>query len=217
MRVRSDPSAAVPCSDGVELWAAVRGRRMVRSFAPGPVAPDVVDRVIDAGRRAPAAGGTDGRAFVVLEGPDQIARYWDVTLPAGERRDRFGHPGLLRAPVLVVVWCRPGAYVERYAEPDKGMAATLGASTAAWPQPFWWVDAGCAIEAMLLAAVDEGLGASLFGLFDHEAAVAAALGVPAGWRGAGAVALGVPGGDERPGRSAGRRPPLAAVVHRGGW
>jgi len=190
---------------------------MVRSFAPGPVAPAVVDHIVDAGHRAPAAGATDGRAFVVLEGPQQAARYWAVSLPAGEQRDRFGHPGLLRAPVLVVVWCRPAAYVERYAEPDKGRAETLGASADAWPQPFWWVDAGCAIEAMLLAAVDEGLGACLMGLFDHEAAVAAALGVPAGWRAAGTVALGVPGGDERPGRSAGRRPLVATVIHRGAW
>jgi len=190
---------------------------MVRSFRPDGVEAAVVDRIVDAGHRAPAAGATDGRAFVVLAGPSQTARYWDVTLPAGERRDHFGHPGLLAAPVLVVVWCRPAAYVERYAEPDKGRAETLGASADAWPQPFWWVDAGCAIEAMLLAAVDGGLAACLIGLFDHEAAVAAALGVPAGWRAVGAVALGLPGGDERPGRSAGRRPPLAAVIHRGGW
>ncbi|MBA2498038.1 MAG: nitroreductase family protein, partial [Acidimicrobiia bacterium] len=182
------------CSGGVELWAAIRGRRMVRSFAPDAVEAAAVDRVVDAGHRAPAAGATDGRAFVVLEGPGQSARYWDVTLPAGERRDHFTHPGLLAAPVLVVVWCRPDAYVERYAEPDKDRSATLGATVDDWPQPYWWVDAGCAVEAMLLAAVDEGLGACLFGLFDHEAAVAGALGVPAGWRAVGTIALGVPGG-----------------------
>lgn len=210
-------SGGVPCSDGVELWAAIRGRRMVRSFAPDAVEAAVVDRIVEAGHRAPAAGATDGRAFVVLEGPGQTASYWDATLPAGEGRDRFGHPGLLAAPVLVVVWCRPDAYVERYAEPDKGRSATLGATADAWRQPFWWVDAGGAIEAMLLAAVDAGLGACLFGMFDHEAAIVAALGVPAGWRGVGTVALGVPAGGERPGRSANRRPPLAAVVHRGGW
>lgn len=202
----------------VELWAAIRQRRMVRSFTGEPVAAPAVDRVVDAGRRAPSAGATDGRAFVVLEGAAQTARYWDVTLPAGERRDWFGHPGLLRAPALVTVWCRPSAYVERYAEPDKGRAATLGAGVEAWPQPFWWIDAGCAVEAMLLAAVDEGLGACFFALFDHEAAVAATLGVPDGWRGVGTVALGHPAEGDRPGRSADRRrPPLHEVMHRGAW
>jgi nitroreductase len=70
---------------------------------------------------------------------------------------------------------------------------------------------------LLLAAVDAGLGALFYGLFDHEAAVLAALGVPAGYRALGAVALGWPAPDE-PGRSAGRpRPALGDVVHRGRW
>jgi nitroreductase len=62
-----------------------------------------------------------------------------------------------------------------------------------------------------------GLGALLFGLFGHEAAVRASLGVPQGWRALGAVALGWPAPDA-PGRSAARpRPPLESVIHRGGW
>ncbi|HET9611069.1 MAG TPA: hypothetical protein VFP06_15780, partial [Acidimicrobiales bacterium] len=73
------------------------------------------------------------------------------------------------------------------------------------------------VHGLLLAAVDAGLGALLFGLFGHEAAVLAALGVPPGWRALGAVALGWPAPDE-PGRSAARpRPPLGRVIHRGGW
>jgi nitroreductase len=65
--------------------------------------------------------------------------------------------------------------------------------------------------------VDDGLGALLFGLFAHEAAVLAAFGVPAGRRALGTVALGHPAPDE-PGRSADRpRRPLADIVHRGRW
>jgi nitroreductase len=122
--------------------------------------------------------------------------------------------------VLVVVCVRPEAWAERYAEDDKGRAATLGAGPDAWPQPFWWVDAGLSIEAMLLAARAEGLGACLFGLFEREAEVLDALGVPAGWRGVAVVALGHPdpAGDPRPGRSAGRpRPGSDEVVHRNTW
>ncbi|HEX6417496.1 MAG TPA: nitroreductase family protein [Acidimicrobiales bacterium] len=198
----------------MELSEVVRRRRMVRAFRADAVPPALVDRLIDLARRAPSAGNTQPWAFVVLEGAE-TARLWDVTLPA-ERRAGFRWQGLLDAPVVVVPVVDPGAYAARYAEPDK-RATGLGAGPAAWPVPYWWVDGGMVVHGLLLAAVDAGLGALLFGLFDHEDAVLATLGVPAGWRALGAIALGWPAPDE-PGRSAGRvRPPLGAVVHRGGW
>ena len=198
----------------MELTEAVRRRRMVRSFDGRPVPPELVDRLIDLARRAPSAGNVQGWAFVVLEGA-QTARLWDVTLPPA-RRASFRWQGLLDAPVVVVPLVSPEAYRARYAEADKA-ATGLGAGTDAWPVPYWWVDGGMAVHGLLLAAVDAGLGALFYGLFDHERAVLDALGVPTGWRALGAVALGWPAPDE-PGRSAGRRrPPLAAVVHRGGW
>jgi nitroreductase len=198
----------------LDLADAVRRRRMVRAFRDDPVDPRVVDRLVDLARRAPSAGNSQGMAYLVLEGADTAA-YWDVTLPA-ERRATFGWPGLVDAPVLLVVLVRPAAWVERYAEPDKA-AAGLGGSADAWPVPYWWVDAGMASEHLLLGAVDAGLGACFFGPFDHEEDVLADLGVPAGWRIVGTVALGHPAPDP-PGRSAGRpRPPLDEVLHRGRW
>ena len=47
-------------------------------------------------RRAPAAGNSDGTDLVVLEGPEQTRRYWDITLPAGSARERFGWPAAAR-------------------------------------------------------------------------------------------------------------------------
>ena len=70
----------------MELREVLTRRRMCRSFLADPVAPTVLDRVLDAGRRAPAAGNSAGTHLVVLEGPAETSRYWDVTLPA-ERRD----------------------------------------------------------------------------------------------------------------------------------
>jgi nitroreductase len=199
----------------MELSAAVRARRMVRGFTDEPVAPEVVDGLIDLARRAPSAGHSQGWAFVVLAGRAETDRYWDVALPV-ERRAGFRWPGLVAAPVLVVALVRPEAWVERYAEPDKA-GTGLGQGAGAWPVPYWWVDGGMAVEHLLLGAVDVGLGACFFGLFDHEPAVLAALGVPAGWRAVGTVALGHPAPDE-PGRSAARgRRPLDEVVHRGSW
>lgn len=198
----------------MELSDAVRRRRMVRAFADRPVDPALVDRLVDLARRAPSAGNAQPWAFVVLEGAG-TARLWDVTLPA-ERRAGFRWAGLLSAPVVVVPLVEPAAYLRRYGEDDKA-ATGLGAGLDAWPVPYWWVDGGMAVHALLLGATDAGLGALFYGLFDHEAAALAALGVPEGWRALGAVALGWPAPDE-PGRSAARpRPPLSSVVHRGGW
>ena len=188
---------------------------MVRAFAPDRLAPGTLEGLVDLARRAPSAGHSQGWAFIGLEGVGETARYWDVALPV-ERRAGFRWPGLLTAPALLVVLVRPDAWVDRYAEPDKA-ATGLGAGAAAWPVPYWWVDAGMAVEHVLLGAVEAGLGACFFGLFDHEPAVLAALGVPDGWRAVGAIAVGVPADDE-PGRSAARgRRPLDAVYHRGGW
>lgn len=188
---------------------------MVRAFTDEPVAPAVVDHLLDLARRAPSAGNSQGWHFVVLEGPDQTRRFWDVTLPA-ERREGFRWPGLLRAPVLVLPMADAGAYVERYAEPDKERTG-LGAAAEAWPVPYWVVDTAFATMTLLHGAVEAGLGALFFGIFRKEERLLAELGVPAGIRPIGAVALGHPAPDE-PGRSAARpRRPVDEVVHRGGW
>jgi nitroreductase len=199
----------------VELVDAVLARRMVRDFDRRPVDPALVDRLLDLARRAPSAGNSQGCGFLVLEGAD-AAGWWDLTLPP-ERRDGFAFPGLPAAPVVVVPVAVPGAYVARYAEPDKA-ATGLGAGADAWPVPYWLVDTAMATMTLLLAATDAGLGALFYGLFGREAAVRDAYGVPADHHPIGAVALGWPADDARPGRSAGRpRRPLDEVVHRGRW
>lgn len=186
---------------------------MVRSFQDRPVAPETVDSLIDLARRAPSAGNAQPWSFVVLEG-EQTARLWDITLPPA-RRATFRWQGLLRAPVIVLPLVSADAYLRRYREGDKARTG-LGGSTDAWQVPYWWVDGGMAIHALLVGAVDAGLGGLFFGLFDDERAVLDALGVPREWRAPGAVALGWPAPDE-PGRSVNRpRPPLDEIIHRGG-
>jgi nitroreductase len=201
----------------MEFADVVRSRRMVRAFEPRPVPADVLDRVLGLARRVPAAGNTQGLDLVVLEGPEQTARYWDASLPA-ERREVFPWPRLLDAPVLIIPVGHPTAYVERYAEPDKARTG-LGRGNDAWPVPYWYVDTAFAAMVALLAAVDEGLGALFFGQFDHEASIKAALGIPAERRPVGTIALGYAAADaERPSASSQRpRRPLDGIVHRGHW
>jgi nitroreductase len=117
------------------------------------------------------------------------------------------------APVLVLCLSDKEAYLDRYAEPDKGWTDR---DEARWPVPYWDVDTGMAALLILLAAQDLGLGACFFGVpGERWDALRAAFGVPARLRPIGVVSLGYPAPDRRsPSLRRGRRP-LSEVVHAG--
>lgn len=200
----------------MEVGEALARRRTCRSFVSDPIPSELLDEVLAAAAAAPRAGNTWSLALLVLRDGDRDA-YWDTTLPAGGTRAAFPWPGLLTAPVLVVPYVDPGAYLERYSNGDKASTG-LGGSVEAWPVPYWWVDAGAAVMAMLVAATSAGMGSALFGQFGHEPAVRDRFGVPDHLRAVGTVALGWPAPNHRPSRSAGRgRPGLGLVAHHGRW
>ncbi len=192
----------------------VASRRMRRVYANVPVDNAWLDVTLDLAANVPSAGNAQGLDWLVLTDPDDVDRYWSITL--GERRATFSYPGLLEAPVLVIAIVDPGAYVARYSESDKAKSG-LGERQDAWPIPYWFVDAGMAIQTLLLAVEEANMSACLFGLFDHEQAVLECFGVPTNHRAAGTIAIGhrAPG-VEPPGRSA-NRPRRSDVIHRARW
>jgi nitroreductase len=189
---------------------------MTRSFTDQPLPDGTLEELVDLASRAPSAGKTQGWHLIVLEG-DETQRFWDITLPA-ERREAFAWPGLLRAPVVLLPFADPDAYVERYSEPDK-VATGLGNGADAWPTPYWTIDASMALMTLLHAAEDRHLGALLFGVFRGERDVRSALGVPDRMVLLGAVALGWPAEEPSPvGRSAQRpRRTPNEILHRAAW
>jgi nitroreductase len=201
----------------LEFAQVIRRRRMVRTFADRGIEREIVDGVVDAGRRAPSAGFSQGWAFLVLEGPAQTDPFWALTAPT----DGASRPGgrwerLRAAPVIIVPFAHRQAYLDRYAEPDK---AGLGFDRAeSWRVPFWLVDTAFATMSMLLAATDAGLGALFFGLGQGETQLRDHLGVPSGYEPIGAVALGWPADDDpaSPSLARGRRD-RAETVHYGRW
>ena len=192
----------------MEFIDMLRKRRMTRSFEDRPVDPRLVERILGAGLRGPTAGHTQGVDLLVLDGPGQTGRYWDAALPAGDRAG-FPWPGLLAAPLLVVVLSSEAAYRRRYEEPDKAAGAV--------DIPWWHVDAAFAALLLQLAAVDAGLGA-LFFATHHVPALRRTFGVPDRWAPVGTVAIGHPAPD-RPSSSVAtrRRRPPAEAIHRGAW
>ncbi len=202
----------------MELRDVVRRRRMVRRFTDRPVDPSVVDRALDHATRAPSAGFTQGWAFVVLDTPADVRRYWEATVDptALAAPDRW-LAGMLTAPVLVVPCSSRAAYLDRYARPDKGWGDR---DPARWSMPYWHLDTAMAALLVLLTAVDEGLGACFFGIpVERVDAACSALGIPTTYDPIGVVALGHPDPATRTTGSPTRRArrPLDEVVHRGRW
>jgi nitroreductase len=201
----------------VEFADVVRRRRMVRTYSDEPVDPAVVDRVLAHALRAPSAGFAQGWAFLVLDTPADVERYWRAT--AGSRLDEPDRwlRGMRTAPVVIVPLSHKDAYLDRYAEPDKGWTDR---SEDRWPVPYWHLDTAMASLLMLLTATDEGLGACFFGVpRDRHDSLRAEFGVPAAYTPIGAITLGhrVPGDTGTKGSAArGRRTP-EDVVHRNGW
>src|SRR4051794_33482597 len=200
----------------MEFQDVVRRRRMIREYADLPVDPALVDLALANAVRAPSAGFSQGWAFLVLDDREDVERFWEVTTTPGELPDSW-LAGMRTAPVVIVPCSSKAAYLDRYAEPDKGWTDL---DEARWPVPFWHMDAAMASLLILLTAVDQGLGACFFGIPpEHDASARAAFGIPADYDPVGAITLGHRLAAETPSGSPTkrRRRPLADVVHRGRW
>lgn len=191
---------------------------MTRAFRPDPLPDGLLDDFVDLASRAPSAGKAQGWHLLALEN-ERTAAFWDITLPQ-ERRGTFRWQRLLDAPVILLPFADPPAYVDRYAEPDKAHTG-LGAGADAWAAPYWTIDASMAAMTLLLAAEAAGLGALFFGVFRGEDELRRSLGVPEELQLLGAIAVGYPYDDEEqpgPGRSAARpRRSPEQILHRDAW
>jgi nitroreductase len=188
---------------------------MTRAFLPDPIGDEVLHSLLDSALRAPSAGKTQGTHFVVLAGDDAVA-FWNDTLPV-EKRATFRWKQLLDAPVIILPFVDPLAYVARYAEPDK-QATGLGEGIHAWPTPYWTVDGSFAVMSLLLAAHDADLGALFFAVFNGELQLRSRLGVPEHMQLLGAVAIGHAVRSEEKGKSASRpRKPVDEAMHKSRW
>ena len=198
----------------MEFRDVVRRRRMVRNYdADRPVPPEIRERLLEHAIRAPSAGFTQGWAFLVLESPEERERFWAATADDGDPDGWLVR--MRRAPLLIVPFSSKQAYLDRYAEPDKGWTDR---DEGRWRVPYWDIDTGMAAMLILLTAVDEGLGALFFGIdAEHLDAFRDGFGVPTGYNPIGAIAVGHRAPDvPSPSLRRGRRG-LDEVVHRGRW
>ncbi len=196
----------------MEFATVMRKRRMIRNFKNQQIDPAVIQRILDLARRAPSAGYTQGQSFVVVQ--NQNTRKAIAALAHEEEylQGGFG-PFISQAPLLVIPCTSEAAYHRRYQEPDKILE---DGSEIVWPVPFWFMDIGASIMALLLAVVDEGLGAAFVGVHDLQA-LRRLLNVPQEVTPMGAIAIGHPAPDKRSTSLKRGRKPLESVVHWNKW
>jgi nitroreductase len=171
----------------VETWEAIRSRRNVRSYAEGAIAPQDLDQILEAARRAPSAGNQQAWDFVVCTDREQLTQLAGVAPAAGHVAGS--------AATIALVAPRPGE---------------------AHARDLVQLDLGQATMSIMLAAADLGIGSAHAGVGDQGLA-RRLLGFPEDRFCVLLVALGVPADRPlRPVREPNRRP-FEDVVHRGRW
>jgi FMN reductase [NAD(P)H] len=197
------------------LYELLEQRRMVRHYSGEPVPREALERIVATVRRAPSAGFSQGQRLLVVDAPEllgQIAALGDDEPLEGVE------PWFETAAAQVFVMTREGDYHERYQSDDK----LQDGEEIEWPVPFWHVDAGAAMMLILVAAIEEGLAAAVYGIFgDDEQKLRELLRIPAELTLVAGVTLGYPrpdpGWSSRTSRATQRRRAIDELVRWNTW
>jgi nitroreductase len=171
----------------METWDAIRARRNVRSYALDPVSDADLDRIAEAGWRAPSARNDQHWDFVIVTNPEQLEALSTVWRGAG-------HIASAAAAIALIV---PEPPDERTKLIDQ-------------------YDLGQATMAMTIAATDLGIGTGHSSVGDQQKA-RAILGVPAGHLVSYLLGIGYPADRPLKPILKPNRRPFAEVVRRGRW
>lgn len=203
----------------MDFYDVVRKRRAIRKYGPEPVDNAALDRILDAGTRGPTAGYSQGQSYIVVRDPVTIQRLMaefdrQEFAMMGEHIADPSEPPAFGAPVLIIACTNEADYHRRYQQPDK---VRPDGSEITWPVPYWYVDSGCGIMLMLLAAVNEGVDACLIGVPYDVAPWRDILGMPHEVMPVGTILMGHRAVDEQRRDLSARRRPQEDYVHRERW
>lgn len=192
----------------MEFADVLARRRMVRNYRSDPIEPQALKRVASAAMRAPSAGYSQGLLVVVVTEEEPRRKIAEL---AGEPEYVAAgfDPWISRAPAHIVIAVSEQAYHDRYQESDK---LDEDGREIAWPVPYWWVDAGAALMAVLLAAVDEGLRAGFLGVHAIPD-LKTLLDIPEEFAPIGVITVGHPAADRRSGSLARGQRPAGETLH----
>jgi nitroreductase len=171
----------------METWDAIRARRNVRSYSADPVAGSDLDRIAEAGWRAPSASNRQHWDFIIVTDPKQLQALSTVWRGAG-------HIAGAAAAIALVI---PQPEDDRTRIVDQ-------------------YDLGQATYAIMLAAADLGIGTGHSSVGEQGKA-REILGVPDDHDVAYLIGIGYPADRPlRPITKPNRRP-FDEVIHHGRW
>jgi nitroreductase len=171
----------------MELWEAIEKRRTIRRFS-GPPMEAQLERVLEAGARAPSAGNKQAWFVVVIKNVKTQERLGEIkkNLNATFTPDTEKGRTMLRIQKDAFNDCTSLAFYSYAPEPSDPHRYDMGS--------VWLL-----IENICLAAVTEGLGTQLVAYWDDaEKEVDQLLGVPEKYRQVIVVNIGLPHPDYEP-------------------
>jgi nitroreductase len=191
----------------MELTAAIQKRTTIRRWKPDPVEKTKIEKILEAGRRAPSWGNTQPWRFIVVQDKAEIEK---VSKASG------GQPQVGTAPVLIVCCATTEDFTKKgHGEALKSLIP-VGAMTPELVEivlqsdvfaPYLRGEAVMAIRAgeqlmiavafMMLEAVNQGLGTCCAGAITPRE-VHQAMGLPDNILVHTILALGYPGEDPKP-------------------
>lgn len=122
----------------MDTFKALLTRRSIRKYAIGDIPQDSIKRIIEAGMHAPSAGNQQPWHFIAINNKGILS-----TVP-----QYHPHAQMMREAAAAVLVC-----ADLTLEKHKG---------------YWVQDCSAAVENMLLAAHDLGLGAVWLGVYPRE-------------------------------------------------
>lgn len=175
----------------METWDTIRARRNVRQFTDQPIAPEALDRIMEAAWRTPSGSNRQLWAFVLCTDPTVIKALSETWQGASWIGD---------APAAIAL-LNPK-------DPDGDGNAKM--------REVMQYDLGQATMSIMLTAADLGIASGQAGIFSQTKA-RAVLGFPDDWFCGWAVALGHPA--DRPLKVIRKpnRKPLDEVVRHNNW
>ena len=172
----------------METWDAIRARRNVRQYTDQPIAAEDLERILEAGRRAPSSQNWQPWNFVIVTGREQLVE-------------------------LAKVWERGGRHIA-----GSAAAIVLVAEEPEDQRHRDWLlyDFGQATAFMMLAAADLGIGSGHSAVGDQQQAQRV-LGFPGGYLAVYMIGLGYPADRPLRPLSRPDRRPFGEVVHWDHW
>ncbi len=177
----------------MEFFDVVAARKSIRDYQQKPVEPEKLNRILEAARQAPSWGNKQACRYIIVTDKKKIDEIGGTLL------------GFIKqAPILVIACADPKA------------------SGSHNNMDYYLVDVGIALQQLVLAATNEGLGTCWIGGHD-EAKIKQLLSIPQNIKVVAITPIGYPAGASLKSKfiisavGADKRKPIDAIVHKEQW